>query len=443
MTAFFLFSLKTIIGLGIFILVYQMIFTVDYNFMLRRYYLLTSVFLAFVLPLIPSGFTGIFPLPETIDSVFLDEITIYSNGLKQIEESSRIPFGSISTYIYISIAAILSLRIFYQIADVLIKSRRYKAKKADKIKIYRLPFLTISFSFFHFVFIGKTPEKGDFEKILAHEKVHARQLHTVDVLIMEILTVLFWFNPLIWWTRKEIKNVHEYLADEGALNEGFNQKSYQITILEHLIGSASLSITNNFNYSLIKNRIKMMNSKKNTKKNVWKIFLLIPLSIILVIGFACTEKDDNQGLADDSGKKSELYFETAYQEVDIMAEYPGGFGELRKFIAVNLKYPEEALKNGVQGKVFVQFVVDKEGKVVTSTKEYRIEGDEKTINEVVVVAYDSGSDDESKVDPEIRELLEKEAVRVVSKLPDFDSPAKKNGKPVAVAFTLPITFALQ
>ncbi len=191
----------------------------------------------------------------------------------------------------------------------------------------------MSFSFSRYVFIGETPEEQDLEKILAHEKVHALQYHTADILSFEILSIIFWFNPMIWWYRYELKNVHEYLADEGALNEGFSPRSYQITILEHLVGSASLTITNNINYSQIKNRIAMMNKTLiNRNRNRWKIALLIPVSALLIFGFSCTE---NPGGADEALTESEneMYYEPVYFQADVLPEYPGGFAAIQTHIA--------------------------------------------------------------------------------------------------------------
>lgn len=443
MTEFVIYALKTLISLGLFALVYQFGLLKDVNFSARRFYLLNAVILSLILPLLSFNFS-FFNAAETnpFGTLVLDEITIYSNGLKTIGESSRIPFREILFYSYLVIAIILSLRVLYQLFNIIFKTRRYEGNNIENLKIYRLPLENVSFSFFRIVFIGKTPEKGDIEKILAHEKVHAGQLHTVDVLLMEILTIIFWFNPLIWWFRNEIKNVHEYLADDGALSEGFNRKSYQITLLEHLIGSASLTITNNFNYSLIKNRIAMMNKEKNGRKNIWKLFLILPVSVILIIGFACTEKAESDDM-NTSEKKNEAYYEPAYQEVDVMPEFQGGFDALRKFVAQNLTYPEQAKENGVAGRVMVQFVVDKEGNVVTDTKQYRLKGKENILDGVVVVGYEPAEGMDTEGNAESIQLLKDEAVRVLSMLPKFDSSAKKNGKPVAVAFTFPINFALQ
>ncbi len=443
MTEVIFYALKTIFGLGIFALIYRYLLFKEGNFFSRRFYLIFSVIISFILPLASFNFQFVQDsLRGNTSSLILNEITIYSNGLKSIETNSSIPYKTIFSWGYIMISGILGSRIVYQLVSILINIRRFNSSREKTLKIYRIPLKNTSYSFFKNIFIGETPGEDDLKKIMAHEKTHAIQWHTLDVLLMEMLSIAFWFNPLVWWYKTEIKNVHEYLADEGALQEGYNRKSYQITLLEHLIGSASLSITNNFNYSLIKNRIAMMNIEKNGRKNIWKIFLLLPISFVLMLAFACTEKSaDNKLLNPDAN--SELSVETAFANVEIMPEYPGGFDALKKFVFENIEYPEGAKEKGVSGRVFLQFVVNKEGKIVKKLEQFKLEDDGEIIEDITVVGYKpSEGGSEGNTDIYVQELKD-EAVRVLRLLPDFDTPAMKNGKPVAVVFTLPINFSLQ
>lgn len=443
---FISYAFKSVIALVIFALVYRLLLIQEVNFSGRRFYLIMSVILSFVLPVITLDFSKIFaPIVPVSANLILDEITIYSDGIRTIAESSAIPWKSILSRMYLSIVLLLSIRLLYQLGSIIAKIRRYRSHRIDNISLFRIPVRNMSFSFFRYVFIGETPEEKDLEKILAHEKVHALQLHTADILSLEILSIIFWFNPMIWWYRRELKNVHEYLADEGALNEGFSPRSYQITILEHLIGSASLTITNNFNYSQIKNRIAMMNKTLIKKhNNHWKIGLLIPVSALLILGFACTE---NPGAGDVAiaDAENEMYYEPVYSQADVLPEYPGGFAAIRTYIAENLSYPEQALLKGVEGRVILSFVVDKEGKVVTGNDEYRSvdsEGKEiiKGINVIEFEHTENSNQDNTEAEVE---LLKKEAVRVVSNLGPFDKPGMKEGKAVAVRFTFPINYRLK
>ncbi|MCB8995165.1 MAG: M56 family metallopeptidase [Bacteroidales bacterium] len=441
MNDFLFYALKSIAALGLFALVYRMLLGKEGNFPMRRLYLLSSILLAMILPFFNYSFskTG-----YTIPTVVLDEIVVYGNGIRLIRDTSIFPLGKMIQLIYFAVAGILFTRILINMALVLWKSQKIEPEKTEDINLYLIKDKNISYSFFRNIFIGQTANKAEMERIIAHEKIHARQLHSVDVLIAEFLTALFWFNPLMWWYRNEIKNVHEYLADQGALENGFDRKEYQITLLEHLIGSASLSITNNFNYSLIKNRIAMMNKGKNVRKNLWKAMMLIPVSLIIAFAFSCTEKSTT-GMDNNAPDKSDS--KTAYFQVEQMPEFPGGFDALRHEIAKNLVYPKEARDHGVSGRVFVQFVVDKDGNIVTGDEEYTIYDESKkessTIGNVVVAAYKPAENSPVENTEPYVELLKKEAVRVISSLPKFEKVGMQDGKAVAVAFTIPINFALQ
>jgi hypothetical protein len=436
MNEFLIYALKSILALALFALAYRISLIGEGNFAIRRLYLLSSVILSMILPFFKLKFpVGNFSLP----GVVLDEITVYSNGIRLVKETSSIPLTYYLQIIYFSVAGFLILRVLLNTIVIIIKtSRNMRDPENEEVKLFILKDKNISYSFFRNIFIGQTADKEEQERILAHEKVHALQLHSVDVLFIEILTCLFWFNPMLWWFRNEIKNVHEYLADKGALENGFNRKKYQITLLEHLIGSASISITNNFNYSLIKNRIAMMNKEKNGRKNTWKVFLLVPVSLVIALAFACTQKNTDTN-------SSEL--KPVYYQAEQMPEFPGGFDSLRMYIARNIIYPAEAAKNNVSGKVAVQFVVDENGKIVTESDKYQIFDETKKENSVikgiVVVAYKPAEGSPTENMDNYIDLLKEEAVRVISSLPDFEKPGIQNGKAVAVQFTLPINFALQ
>jgi hypothetical protein len=442
MNDFLIYALKSIMAFALFALAYRLAFINEGNLIIRRIYLLASASLALILPFIEFRLAFIdYKLP----SVVLDEVIVYSNGIRLIKDTSAFPLAKFIKTFYFLVAGFLIFRIIINTLIILHKAIRNKPDKSEQIRLFYLSDKNISYSFFRNIFIGETADSTERDKILAHEKVHSLQLHSIDVLFIEILTGLFWFNPLVWWFRKEIKNVHEYLADQGALETGFNRKEYQITILEHLIGSASLTITNNFNYSLIKNRIAMMNKEKNSRKNTWKVFLLLPVSILIAVAFACTEKNP-AGSVISGSENSDI--RKAYYEAEQMPSFPGGMDALRKFIATNINYPKEAIAKQIQGKVFVQFIVDEAGKVVTSSDDFRVFDNSKKnetsiIGEVKVVGYKPAEGSPTENMDEYIDLLKKEAVRVVSLLPNFEKPAIQNGTPVAVVFTIPISFALQ
>jgi len=294
-----------------------------------------------------------------------------------------------------------------------------------------------------FIDPDKCNEK-ELEYIMEHEYYHVRLGHSVDRLMAELILAIAWINPVAWMLRKAIVVNHEYQADKGVVEHGTDEFNYQLTILNQYIGSASL--TNQFS-SHIKNRIKMLN-KKYKKGSFWKGMILFPVSIALLFFMACGNEG---GMAEDpadsnaevkAGSEEEMIFFV----VEDMPEWPGEddmITALRKFIAVNLKYPDEAIKNGVEGKVFVHFMVTKEGKVIVPDPSILPpeKDEEGNIDEVVVVSYRPEEGADANADEEVIELLKAEAVRVIELIPDL-VPGKQRGQNVNVMFTMPIQFKL-
>ncbi len=413
MNDFLIYSLKSALVLGLFALVYRTSFLQDTNFTLRRLYLLVSLVFSFMLPLV--RFTIANPI-ILIPSRILNEVTITTDGMKLIPDRSKIPIWQILRLVYYGITFFFMLRLAFHLVSLMLTALRHRAVKLYGVRLYRLPDPNISYSFFRNVFIGHTAGKDEFDRIFDHEKVHVSQIHSVDTICLELLSCVFWFNPLIWWYRSEIRNVHEYLADTGALEKGHDVKSYQITLLEHLIGSTSPFVTNHFNHSLLKNRIAMMNKQNYPKRHSWKLLLILPVAVLALLTFSCTENDITKQETGQitNGVKATSNDEETFYIVEEMPKFNEGkpAEEFGKYVAEHLHYPAVAVEKKISGQVIVQFTVNSRGKVV----------DAKVVK---------------GVDPS----LDKEAVRVIMSSPSW-TPGRQKGKAVSVLFTFPINFAL-
>jgi hypothetical protein len=139
-------------------------------------------------------------------------------------------------------------------------------------------------SFGNTIFIN--PENYDWEtynQILIHEKIHVNGRHTLDILLAEIAVVFQWFNPFVWWYRREVENNLEFLTDASVLlHRDVERSAYQLSLLRVSAPHLPFSITNNYNQSLLKKRIVMMNSKRSSFHTVWKYFFLLPVLTVLV-----------------------------------------------------------------------------------------------------------------------------------------------------------------
>jgi hypothetical protein len=211
--------------------------------------------------------------------------------------------------------------------------------------------------------------------------------------------------------------------------------------------------THNFNQSIIQKRLKMMKKSKSPTISKLKLLLVIPAALALFYVFACTSTESDLASQDIPENEEESL---VYLKPDVEAEPTGGVMEFRRFIAKNLIYPEEAYKNGVQGKVYIQFVIDEKGKVIANVENNGkippppVKGKkdapppEVTKAEGIVVAgYRPVDGDESaEYTDEHKQLLIDEAIRVIQ-LPYEWTPAMNDGKPVKTQWTLPFNFRLQ
>ena len=291
------------------------------------------------------------------------------------------------------------------------------------------------FSWMHCVVMSEADYQAHGELILAHELEHVRLRHSWDMLFVSFCTVVQWFNPCVWWLKRELQEVHEYEVDEHVLRRGVGEKQYQLLLIEKAVGTRRYSMANSFNHSSLKKRITMMKKKKSSSWAYAKYLYVLPLAACAVAAFArpeisaplerissakitdfaaILEKNgvENAGmLAVDTVSPTSARGEV-FDVVEQMPEFPGGEMEKMRFVATNLKYPEEAHRKGISGNVIVRFVVREDG----------------TVTDAEVVRH---------ADP----LLEAEALRVVGLMPRWQ-PGKQNGRTVAVRSVLPVVFRL-
>jgi TonB family protein len=248
-----------------------------------------------------------------------------------------------------------------------------------------------------------------------------RQKHSIDLILLEFLTVVQWFNPFIWFCKSTIRNLHEYLADQGVLLDGFSKADYQQMLVNQTFGIQYNYVTNHFNQSLIKRRFIMMSKNQKNRFQYFKAMVVLPVSMIMVLFFSIsvvpdliaqeTTKPENKQKestkVDQSSQNDDVYV-----VVEDMPQYPGGEEARIKFMIENIKYPEEARKKGVEGTVYVTFVVEKDGAIS---------------NIKILRGIGSGCDEE--------------AMRVIALMPSW-KPGIQRDKPVRTQFNMPIKFSL-
>ena len=328
--------------------------------------------------------------------------------------------------------------------------------------------------------------------VMLHEKAHCHKGHSWDTLVVSLVEVFMWFNPCIWMLDHSLQEVHEYEADDEVLRQGITAKNYQMLLIEKAISTSSYTFANGFNHSLLKKRITMMMKKKSNK---WlsgtKALYMLPVALIAVAAFATpkvsknleavidgkvnvnvlnnqnisSKNVENQAEVDEitpalTPQEAIAVEETSIQEVptevdattvpevtqvpdttvfsvvEQMPEFPDGMQALMTFLAANIHYPQIAQEMGVQGRVLVQFVVDKTGKVSQA----------RCIRGIPApVAPANATDAEKEVYEKKGEgayAINQEALRVVESMPAW-KPGMQKGQAVNVRYTLPVSFRLQ
>ena len=284
------------------------------------------------------------------------------------------------------------------------------------------------FSIFHYIVMSVEDYEKHRRNILTHEQEHIRMCHSYDLLLLEIVKVLQWFNPFVWFLENDLKALHEYQADEAVINQGIDAKQYQQLLVVKAVGNRLQPFANNLRRGSLKKRIIMMYQKKSNRWMMLKALFIIPVACFALYTFATPKADSPvlqvkkttsapqkkvttvRGRGIPSGEvKSD---DKIYDIVEENAKFPGGEEACFKWIAENIQYPQEAKENKIQGRVTVSFVVEKDG----------------TLTDVKVIGNPY-------------KYISEEAVRVVKAMPKWN-PAKIKGKIVRSRFRLPVNFRL-
>lgn len=424
-----LYLLQVNVGLILFYALYKLVCTRDTFFRSRRFILIVSLVLPFILPFIDvrewlESRDRMIMLTHFDYSAVLPEIVV---GSEAAETGNRVfVLSEWIGYLYLAGVLVLLVRLAVQAFSLSRLILRMPEKEINGVRVKCLNDPSGPFSFFGWIFMNPAAVKEDeISEILTHEMAHVKQHHSVDVFLAEMVSICCWMNPFAWLLKREVRLNLEFLADRKVMEAGFATKSYQY----HLLGLAynhKYGLSNNFNFSHLKQRIIMMNKKKsNAAGHIKYALFVLPAFALLVAGnISCsqdasqTEDAKEEVVAPVSPEAKEAPADsTAKEEVFMVAEqmpeFPGGMKELLKFLQDNLKYPENAMKNNVQGRVIVQFVVEKDG----------------TPTEFKVLR---------SVDPD----LDAEALRVMKAMPKW-KPGMQKGQVVRVKFTVPVSFKLQ
>jgi hypothetical protein len=280
------FLIRASISLSVLYLVYWLFLRKVTLFRVIRFYLVFSLILSVILPFIRIRYEVEVPLNGLMgakNGVWGQTGIMGALDGATLTGIIGIVFGSI----YLMGASFFLARLICQVIILLTSIRKNGFYVKEQVKIVENSKYKVPFSFFHFVFINPQYISTDeLDNIIAHEKVHIRENHSFDLLLLELLSIVFWFNPFVWLIDRSIKQNHEHLADEGVIAQGYSIGRYHSILLNQLLGMEILRLTNHLNYSLNANRLKMTKQKKTPKLRALNIIWSLPVVFVLLVAFA-------------------------------------------------------------------------------------------------------------------------------------------------------------
>jgi beta-lactamase regulating signal transducer with metallopeptidase domain len=580
-TDFIYYDLKVAALLAVFYLFYQLLLARETTYRLNRMVLLTAIGLSLVLPLC------VVTLHETVVIDHIPQAEIEATTLSDAptattELTGQNVFGEWMLLAVLVIGSVIRLLYvlhgYRKLQRLIASGEQQRLSSGTEVRVVESQ--VAPFSWMHTVVLSRSEWQSPLASVLAHEEAHVRHRHSYDVVVVEVLTALQWFNPVVWFLRQELRTLHEYEADASVLSSGFDESQYIHLLMQKATGIQACALANGINNHRTKKRILMMLKPKSNRIAWLKALYLVPIilasiamSARTVIDYKSIDVQDSwiSTFQDDAHGKGECYqiryqpgvkfFHNGKEEtipgnrpialeasktvlqsngeevsqltlsqiptgmlkeihldevspdhfvanfiteekgktvyivdgervsqedvssvkkddiatVDVisnrewlsanapeadnaviiqtkqsdepvldkceqMPSFPGGDVKLMEFIAKNIKYPQQAIECGLQGRVLVQFIVEKDG---TLSNAKALENPKKSQTNMVVV--NANMPDKQRQDAEAHnravQALRDEAIRVVNAMPKWNAGMQR-GKAVRTKFVIPISYRL-
>ena len=435
MGTFLVYILKSAACLAVFYLFYKLLMSRDTFHRFNRFALLGLLVLSSLLPLVEASVNSPAAVQETMltleQLLLLADIQPEGESMAAATPSATVLWLRAALLVYLTGIVFFIVRNLCSLARLgrLIRQGKREAldsylpdRKEKNVRLVVHDHDIAPFSWMHWIVIARKDLEENGREILIHELAHIRNRHSWDLLLADLCIFVQWFNPAAWLLKQELQNIHEYEADETVLREGVNARNYQMLLIKKAVGTRLYSMANSFNHSSLKKRITMMLKEKSNPWARAKYLYILPLAALAVTAFARPEvsavadeisavKVIAPAVHDSIQPNVQPAVSAPSSALDQMPEFPGGMEALNTYLRNNIRYPQEAQKAGIQGRVIIQFIVSKDGSITDA--------------EVV-----------ESVDPQ----LDAEGLRLIKNMPRW-KPGMRKGQAIRVKQTLPIRFA--
>ena len=435
MGTFLVYILKSAACLAVFYLFYKLLMSRDTFHRFNRFALLGLLVLSSLLPLVEASVNSPAAVQETM--LTLEQLLLLADIQPEDESMAAATPSATALWLRAALLVYLTGIVFFIVRNLcslarlgrLIRQGKREAldsylpdRKEKNVRLVVHDHDIAPFSWMHWIVIARKDLEENGREILIHELAHIRNRHSWDLLLADLCIFVQWFNPAAWLLKQELQNIHEYEADETVLREGVNARNYQMLLIKKAVGTRLYSMANSFNHSSLKKRITMMLKEKSNPWARAKYLYILPLAALAVTAFARPEvsavadeisavKVIAPAVHDSIQPNVQPAVAAPSSALDQMPEFPGGMEALNTYLRNNIRYPQEAQKAGIQGRVIIQFIVSKDGSITDA--------------EVV-----------ESVDPQ----LDAEGLRLIKNMPRW-KPGMRKGQAIRVKQTLPIRFA--
>ena len=319
-----LYILKLSVGLLVFWGVYVLLIEKQSTHQFKRFYLLGSLVISAIIPLMTiTTYVDPLPLVEVPQQIIIEPVT--NSNLAAGETETTLSLATILWTVYAMGVLLFLLRFNINLSRLLKKIRKHERVASTPFIYVLLNQALAPHSFFNYLFFNKSDYAADRipQEVLIHEEAHAKQLHSLDILFIELLQIIMWFNPLIYVLKHHIKLNHEFLADHAVLTNGVSSNRYQNILLDYLSHQQSPQLSSSINYSSIKKRITVMKTQTSKTTVVLSRLLLLPLTVVLFYNFAernYVEKEFNleSKVLEDSNISNSLFYVTLEKKGDVI-----------------------------------------------------------------------------------------------------------------------------
>jgi hypothetical protein len=447
----FIYLLKSSGLLAAFFLAYFLLLRKETFFNSNRWFLLLGLLTAVILPLVT--FEKVILVDSTPESYQWHKVTTMVTPMPQ--ESFEINWYLVLGCIYgLGLLVLLSQFLFdFWNLKSLIKGKTIQQQA--NLKYIDVNEKVAPFSYFNYIVYNSTSfNENELHHILAHEKVHCEQKHSIDVLVSRLFCIVFWYNPMVWLYKKAMLQNLEFIADSEALKNVTDKKSYQITLLKVTTHQNCVAITNPFYQSLIKKRIVMLNKNQSKKSNYWKYIIMIPTLAAFLFYFqvkVIAQEKKTENLQKTGIKQTEITVEINKNSTDAELKKEAEllkkehhiklkFSKVKRnsageIVAIKVEYNDAKGSKGVSqcsGDEPIKpilFYKNDDGAIgfANAAKEpevfvykFRNDGDEE--NEASVSAF---SEEDAEEVSEIAEVLEAPEIPEIPEIPESSTPTKQ------------------